>query len=122
MTLRKAVENLVAAGVLYKVPQLGTFVSCQSKEQPGPTGGRWKKLADTTRQVVETTGDFSETISRREAQSEARIPERADLSDPDAELIRKLMQENGELRQATDILQRVATYFARVEQDRKIRR
>ena len=121
MTLRKAVENLVAAGVLYKVPQLGTFVNHQGKGGFSAKGGTEAKLADAIQLIVDVTGSSPGKPDHRVTQSEVDHPRAYGQSDPDPELVRELIRENRELKRANDILQRVATYFAQVEQDRRLR-
>ena len=121
MTLRKAVENLVAAGVLYKVPQLGTFVNQQGKDGFSAKGGTEAKLADAIQLIADVTGSSPKKPDRRETQSEVDHPKAYGKPDSDPELLKKLMRENRELKRANEILQRVATYFAQVEQDRRLR-
>jgi DNA-binding transcriptional regulator YhcF (GntR family) len=120
MTLRKAVENLVAAGVLYKIPQLGTFVNHQDKSSLSGKGGTSAKLVDAIQLIAGVTGSSSDKPHQRLAQSPTCHPE-TNSPAPDPELLAQLMQENQELRRANEILQKVATYFAQVEQDRRLR-
>lgn len=120
MTLRKAVENLVAAGVLYKVPQLGTFVNHQGTGSLSGKGGTKAKLVDAIQLIADATGSPPETLHHRVAQSETDYPQTYSQSDIDPELLEKLIRENRELKRANDILQRVATYFAQVEQNRRL--
>ena len=120
MTLRKAVENLVAAGVLYKVPQLGTFVNHQGTGCLSEKGGTKAKLVDAIQLIAGVTGSSPETLHHRVAQSETDYPQAYSQSDMNPELLEKLTRENRELKRANDILQRVATYFAQVEQDRRL--
>ena len=122
MTLRKAVENLVAAGVLYKVPQLGTFVNHQDEGGFSEKADTRAKLVDTIELIVDEKQSSPEMSHRRVAVSETDHPQTYDQSEPDPELLRILIQENRELKRANDILQRVATYFAQVEQDRRLKR
>ena len=122
MTLRKAVENLVAAGVLYKVPQLGTFVNRQGNGYFSAEGSPGEKLVDAIQLIVDTTESPTETSHQRAAQSETENPATYDSSDADPGIIQELIRENRELKQANDILQRVATYFAQVEQGRRSKR
>ena len=121
MTLRKAVENLVAAGVLYKVPQLGTFVNHHGKGDFSSRGSTEAKLADAIQLIADVSGGHPETPGHRVTQPEVDHSQAYGRSDPDPELLRKLIRENRELKRANDILQRVATYFAQVEQDRRLR-
>lgn len=121
MTLRKAVENLVAAGVLYKVPQLGTFVNHQGSGGFSAKDGTEAKLADAIQLITDVTGSSPEKPDHPVTQPEADHSQACGQSDPDPELLGKLIRENRELKRANDILQRVATYFAQVEQDRRLR-
>ena len=73
MTLRKAVECLVRDGLVYRVPQMGTFVN-----------------------------RFDRPVADTEV------------------LLRQLEQENRDLRQANEVLRRIATYFADTEQRRHL--
>ena len=120
MTLRKAVENLVATGVLYKIPQLGTFVNHQDKVGFSPKGGTRDKFVEAIQLIVDATDSSPETLNQRVTKSETDHLQANSQSDPDPELLRKLLQENRKLKRANDILQRVATYFAQVEQDRRL--
>ena len=121
MTLRKAVENLVAAGVLYKVPQLGTFVNHQSNGGFSAKNGTEAKLADAIQLITDVTGSSPEKPDHPVTQPEVDHSQACGQSDPDPELLEKLIRENRELKRANDLLQRVATYFAQVEQDRRLR-
>lgn len=119
MTLRRAVENLVAAGVLYKVPQLGTFVNHHGRRDSSTEGGTDVNLADAIQLIADMNDHSPQTSRQRVTRSNAVNPGPNGQSNPDPELLRTLLQENRELKRANDILRRVATYFAQVEQDRR---
>ena len=84
-------------------------------------GGTEAKLVDAIQLIADMTGSSPETPDHPVAQSEIDHPQARCQSDPDSELLSKLIRENHELKRANDILQRVATYFAQVEQERRLR-
>ena len=89
MTLRRAIDNLVAADVLFRVPQLGTFVRHPGSAEGSPD--------------IEADADLNADLNAGRSSGQ--------------DLIRRLRAENRELREANELLRRAAIYLA--EADRK---
>lgn len=116
MTLRKAVDNLVAEGLLYRVAKLGTFVNSKDDDIPKSKKEKPKHLVAAIQLIAEipdsSAGNHAQT---RDRTNPATLE---NLAPDDARLLQQLERENRELKRANEILKKVATYFAEAEQDR----
>ena len=116
MTLRKAVDNLVAEGLLYRVPKMGTFVMSQDDRIPDLSQVGRKHLVDAIRLIAEIPGDTTGSHGTPSDQANPKALEKQALKD--TSLLQRLERENRELKRANEILKKVATYFAETEQGR----
>ena len=72
----------------------------------------------TIQRVAEQVGVGVESLRNWVKQAEIDAGEKPGLSREDAERIRRLEQENRELRRANEILRKASAYFAQAELDR----
>ena len=116
MTLRKAVENLVEQGLLYRIPKKGTFVNPNGAVVPNSTTEKRRHLVDAIELIAEIPDSTPVNGGRR--QDPANRASRENRAVDDAQLLQQLERENRELKRANEILKKVAAYFAEAEQDR----
>ncbi len=69
----------------------------------------------TVKRVADQLGIGTESLRNWVNQAEVDAGDRAGLSSDDAERIRRLEQENRELKRANEILRKASAYFAQAE-------
>lgn len=110
MTLRRAIENLVAKGLLYKIPTQGTYVvgqqylSEEKDHKPGKPG----------RTKLESSTDIPKHQALRNAELRSSDYQSASAQTDDKS-VNELRQEIQELKRANQVLQNVACYYAGVQ-------
>ncbi len=72
----------------------------------------------TVKRVADQLGIGTESLRNWVNQADIDAGDRAGLSSDDAERIRRLEQENRELKRANEILRKASAYFAQAELDR----
>lgn len=72
----------------------------------------------TVKRVADQLGIGTESLRNWVNQADIDAGDRAGLSTDDAERIRRLEQENRELKRANEILRKASAYFAQAELDR----
>ena len=116
MTLRKAVDSLVAEGLLYRFPKRGTFIMPKGDDIAAVNRAERKHLVDAIQLIAEIPDP---SAHNPETSSDPLKPDApGNQADGDAALLQRLEKENRELKRANEILKRVATYFAESEQGR----
>ena len=116
MTVRKAVENLVAEGLLYRSPKKGTFVNPEKDDVAGLKKEKPRYLVDAIQLIAEIPVFSSGNADKRQDWTDPGSLENQAVDD--AQLLQQLERENRELKRANEILKRVAAYFAEAEQNR----
>lgn len=106
MTLRKAIENLVTKGLLYKIPSRGTYVV--DLEQMNEEKGHKRSKSDlpNSESCIDTLKHSSLAASEIKSNVYPCTFQKDDKS------LTELRQEVNELRRANQVLQKVAAYYA----------
>lgn len=116
MTMRKVIENLVDQGLVYKVPNSGIYVKTAESDHRLSRQVGIKKYRPSAKLIS--------SISKSPDKSKHQTKEHSDKENlarqgfRTSSRLKRLEQENAELKRANEILKRVATYFARIHEER----
>jgi DNA-binding transcriptional regulator YhcF (GntR family) len=112
MTMRKVIENLVDEGIVYKIPNLGVYVNTgEIDHRP------LRRVA--TRNLMPSVKLISAIPKPSKKPLRHSVKENSTNQDcRKSAQLEKLKQENEELKRANELLKRVATYFARIHEER----